>query len=591
VSDARLELEPGADFPGLESLWRHDRPDAPEADHADHVGTAAHETRADLLWDDHADRPYWSLAAAFMSFDEGSVSVDVDLPSWSDPSESRTWSVTLSYHESGMDPRPSDSVEQLYEFDVTAYAGEERKLPLIIQPRLGWENCPDRRPNSVPADLGEATNVRVNNAVNLELDQIRFLIPLLLEALVEALDESWNPRFFGDDPHRYSTIHQHERYLRVDRDEGQKLTRSDGVFRRMFDLLAGREGSKIVYSADDRETVGWNHQLRLTRGSAREAFPSSSTGVEPLGHQLKLYRPKHVGDRDPDDPLAHPKLGGLYKKGLNAGDAVPWAEREQLAETLETYLVNVLEWAGVSTRPGPWFVSDWHFSGDRFAHESRQVSLLDDPLPEIEQHQEARIVTALTSLQESDRDVLEEVVATDGGTDVGEITASTCWSSSTVYRALSRLGAILENESGRVSFLSGKIRDECREILSRLDRAVDAGARALERVLGMEERGLDRDGRAWAKWVQKYAAEIVENGAGFGGDRLEIRSLLAALKTDPYPNPTDVLEAGKSAWIASGRPPGAFPDRASWEQPDGTERCLPVDRLLYGGGVFKNAPP
>jgi hypothetical protein len=587
VSDAEISLAPGTDVPGLRSPYRHER-DA-EGTHADHVETAAHETRADLLWTDHGDRPYWTLASAFMSFDEGSHSVEIELPTWRDPTETRTWSVTLSYHHSGLEPRPSDDVEQLYEFDLTAYAEEERKLPLIIQPRLGWQTCPDRRPQSVPDDLGEATNVRVNNAVNLELDQIRYLIPLLLKALHEALGESWNDSFLTGEPHHYSSIHQHERYLRVDRDEGQKLTRSDGTFRRLFDLLAGREGSKVVYSADDREAVGWNHQVRLSRGAAREAFDGTGVGgLEAVGHQLKLYRPKHVGDRDPDDPLAHPKLGALFKSGLNGGEAVRWHDRHELVQALETYELNVLSWSGIAVSPGPWFKSDWHFTGDRFAHEQRQVTLVDDPLPEIETRQESRIVSALTALQETDRDVLEAVVATDGGTPVAEIEETTGWSSSTVYRALTRLSSLLENDSGRVSFISGKIRDECREILGRLDRAVDAGAAALERILGMDGRDMDRKGKAWQKWVNKYAAELVERVGR--SDELHLRSVLAAAKSDSFPNPSEVLDAAKSAWTASGRPPGAFPDRVVYESARGESRNLPIHDVIHGG-AFANPPP
>lgn len=89
--------------------------------------------------------------------------------------------MTVSYYKSGMEPRPSDDVDSLYEFDITPHAEEERTLPLQVKPRLGWDACPDRRPQSVPNDLGEAVCVHINNSPNVELDQIRYLVPLLLK--------------------------------------------------------------------------------------------------------------------------------------------------------------------------------------------------------------------------------------------------------------------------------------------------------------------------------------------------------------------------------------------------------------------------
>ena len=116
----------------------------------------------------------------FFSFDEGSRFFQIEIPRWRGAG-TRTWDVTVSYYKSGMEPRPSDDVDSLYEFDITPHAEEERTLPLQVKPRLGWDACPDRRPQSVPNDLGEAVCVHINNSPNVELDQIRYLVPLLLK--------------------------------------------------------------------------------------------------------------------------------------------------------------------------------------------------------------------------------------------------------------------------------------------------------------------------------------------------------------------------------------------------------------------------
>ena len=349
-----VELSPTPDQPGRDSPLRHLLADGDA--HADHIAPAPHETRGDLVYADNGDRPYWALSSLFMSFEDGSKSFEIGIPRWRGEG-SRTWSVNFSYHKSGMEPRPSDAVETLYEYDITAHAEQERKLPVQVKPRLGWDECPERRPQSVPNDLGKAVNVHINNSVNVELDQIRYLVPLILKGIAQALGQSWDESYFCGDLHSYSTITQHERYVRPSKDAAEKITRSDGVFKSLFELLADEEGSKVVYSADNRKVVGWNHQLRLTKSAVRKAFDpgdnstahngDEATDAEcrhdkidddpgAIGTQLKLYEPEYPGGREDGDPLAHPKLGALFKKGLNGDESIPWRRRYELIESLET---------------------------------------------------------------------------------------------------------------------------------------------------------------------------------------------------------------------------------------------------------------
>ncbi|WP_435067690.1 MarR family transcriptional regulator [Haloplanus sp. C73] len=577
-----IEVTPASGQPGLQSPLRHLRVEGD--DHADHIAPAPHETRGDLVFDEHGDRPYWALSSLFMSFEEGSKSFEIEIPKWRGEGD-RSWSVTFSYHKSGMEPRPSDDVDQLYEFDITAYADQERKLPIQVKPRLGWDECPDRRPQSVPNDLGEAVAVHINNSVNIELDQIRYLVPLLLRGIAQGLGRSWDDEYFCGDLHPYSTITQHERYVRPSSDVAEKITRSDGVFKSLFELLADQEGSKVVYSADNRKVVGWNHQLRLTKSAVRKAFDpgdnSTSTGAgEPtdaerrnddldddpgaIGTQLKLYEPEHPGGREEGDPLAHPKLGALFKKGLNGDESVPWRRRYELVEALDSYALNVASWAGIAVSPGPWWVSDWHFSGDRFADERRQVALVDDPTPEIEQRQETTIMRLFSELDPDSaaEDILEQTAISDGGTNVDEVRSETDWSRSTIYRHLQQLDEILRLDDGKIEFISGKIRDEIRDVLDVMNRSVDAATAALQRIAGMDPRDLDRKGKAWQKWVNRYAAEI-EDAAD--GEQLRLRTALSMRKSDSYEWAPEVIKWGRIAWRKSGRPLHRFPDTVAFE--------------------------
>lgn len=220
------------------------------------------------------------------------------------------WEVSIGNQKSGLEPRPHDDVQSLYEYRVNAYGHGERKLPLLIQPRLAWKD--ERRPKSVPRDLGLATNVKLETAVNLEPEEIEQLIPQIMTLLAQYAGVSWNPDYFTETPHEYSTITQYERYYRVERGQARKIIRSDGIFHRIFHLLADYEGSKVVYSADNTEIIGYNHQIRLDRSGAKELLEGRQRGK-----QFKHYHPQHVRGSDSGDPLYHPKIGCLFKKKWN----------------------------------------------------------------------------------------------------------------------------------------------------------------------------------------------------------------------------------------------------------------------------------
>jgi hypothetical protein len=541
-----------------------------------HVGTAPHETRGSLLYDQHEVSPYWALRRLYQSIDGGLSGLELELPRWQAPG-TETWEVSLNYHPSGLEPRPSDDVQTLNEYDIQAYGDGQRKLPICVKPRLGWDDCPERRPQSVPADLGPATAVALQNVVNIDLDEIAWLIPRLFEAVADEIGLSWNSDYFTGEPHPFSTITQHERYLRIEREQAKKLTRADGIFPRLFHVAAQTKGSKAVYSADNREALHWNHQLRLDPESASELFPGRRRG-----YQAKRYLPEHVGDRDDDDPLKHPKLGLLFKKGLNGDTAVPWSERHDLTHELEETALNLCSWASVPTKPGQWYVADDHFDA---SESDRQVAFYDDPTPEMEAEQESVLVRTLSRLTESDRDVLDRLARTDGGTHVGEVESEIEWSTSTVYRALQRLDDLLENDNGNVRFVSEKIREKVRDVIGRVDEVVESQTRVIEEVLDMDPRDLERAGRAWQNWLNRYAAEYIENGGHAGRDKLRIRTILSELKALPHPYAPEIAEYGATAWVKSGRDPNRIRNAVvEYDTPDGgtaTKRLRDLLRTLH----------
>jgi predicted transcriptional regulator len=311
--------------------------------------------------------------------------------------------------------------------------------------------------------------------------------------------------------------------------------------------------------------VGHNHQLRLDTKAISQLFSGWRTGG-----QLKHYHPEHVGERDPDDPLYHPKVGFLFKKGWNDDNAVRFSRLEELQQQIEENLMNILEWSDVSTKPGGWFVEDDHFAP---VASERDIAFFDDPTPEIEREQDSVILRTMSRLQDSDRDVLEEVAdripRTDGGVHVDEIEAATGWGSSTIYRVLKRLGGLLENEHGNVSFVSAKIAERVRDVVEQIDEVVDSAARAIEDVLSVDPRDLERKGRAWQNWINRYGAELVEDFSD-GRGKIRIRQIMSIYKSDPVPYLPEILEWGLIAWDNAGRTASAFPEFVEYDVNEGT---------------------
>ncbi|KAB1185825.1 MULTISPECIES: MarR family transcriptional regulator [Haloferax] len=517
-----------------------------------HVASAPHETRGNLLYTEYEDSPYWAVRQLYNHIDGGAKGIEVEIPRYDAPG-TEVWTVSLGFHESGLSPSKRDTVNSLLEYDINAYGEGQRKLPIIIQPRLGWDD--ENRPNSVPANLGRSTNVKLNNTVNVELDEIPHLIREILRAVCERVGFDWSRRYFTETPHEYSTITQHERYIRILRDMAKKLVHSDGVFMKLFMLVADLEGSHVVYDSNNEKVVGYNHQLRFDRKAIEEI--SKNSRHRPRGMQLKHYHPEHVRKKSGDDPLYHPKLGALYKKNLNQDQSVRWTDRHDLVDDLEEKMMNVLEWAGIPTNPGSWFVEDDHFVP---GESDRRIAFWDDPTPEIEASQESVIIRTLQELEDSDRDVLEYVAMADGGT-VDGAAEETGWSEATVYRVLQRLSGLLDCDNRVVSWVSSKMSQQVREIVSVTEDVVESNARLIENVLSVDPRDLERSGRALQNWLNRYGAEVVQ-GMDDRSKRVKIRvrSILTESKNSTAKGEylPDVIDAGYSAWCDAGLDAGRF---------------------------------
>ncbi|WP_136591502.1 DUF7845 domain-containing protein [Salinigranum halophilum] len=205
-----------------------------------HVASQVHES-GNLLYADDGDTPYWALRQIFSDSGIGggasNVLVEVD---------GTPWDVSLSHQKSGLEPRQTDNVEQLYEYRLNAQVAREddrRTLALLFQPRLDW-NDPERYPQTVPEAAPESVNIRVEKAVNIEPTDTKNLLSKLLTKVFHSLAQQWNAEFFDGELHEFSCLTQLERYVRLQREQAHKIVRSDGVFHRLFHTVADTEGLK-----------------------------------------------------------------------------------------------------------------------------------------------------------------------------------------------------------------------------------------------------------------------------------------------------------------------------------------------------------
>lgn len=129
--------------------------------------------------------------------------------------------------------------------------------------------------------------------------------------------------------------------------------------------------------------------------------------------------------------------------------------------------------------------------------------------------------------------------------------------------------------------MSGKLRNEIRDVLDTLNRSVDAATTALARAADMDPRDLDRKGKAWQRWVNRYAAEIEETGLREDGEQLRIRTVLSMAKSNPDEWTPEVVYWGRIAWHKSGRPMHRVPAKVAFEAPDGRTVRKNAERLAW----------
>lgn len=506
-----------------------------------HVETAPHECEGNLIYCDVGLGPYWRLGQLLIQAFDGYVD-EVETVV-----DGERWELSLSYQKGGIAPRADDRVggDRLYEYRIAAHGDGERKANFLVQPRfeaMRHYESGDRIPTPFDSiDESEGINVHFAGS-NLEPEEYRTLLPESVQALGDAGEMAVNGGYFRGRVHEMSNITTYERYVRLHRSKSQTVVGRTGVMSRLLTLCAHEKGSKFEYKVDNEEIVGKNHRVVLGKEDAGRLIPTHR-----YGKQIKHYHPKHVREKESDDPLYHPKLGVLLKKSLN-GHAIPWNDRRDARREIEETLINALHWSGVPVQADPTtYIADDHFV---VREADEPVELRQDPTPEMDAQQDALIITVLRDLCESDVDVLERLVADGGTRTVNELEDETGRATSTLYRALKRMNGIVQNDRGRVSFTSKKVEQEIAAVVESAEYQIENATDRVANLLDVELRSSASS--AWEKWCRKYGAQITSEPTD---QQLTVRidTVLSRLKTSSHPHAKTVLREALEAWMSTGR--------------------------------------
>ncbi|MFC4408597.1 DUF7845 domain-containing protein [Haloarchaeobius iranensis] len=503
--------------------------------------TQPHEFEAYLKYPQYGLGPYQLLAKAIVGRFDGYAEFETEI-------DGERWEIQCNYSKTGIAPRPSDNIagEALYSWDITCKGEGRRKFSPIIEPR--FQNMRHRESGD---ELGfgkrwwtrfgtEGVDVELK-ASNVEPEEVPKLLHGIFDAVATHAGLSMNSRYFTDQPSpAHSRVTAYERYVRVRREIASKLLAS-GTMMKAMHLLADEKGTKAEYKVNNEEIVGYMHRLWVDPESAQKLIPSHR-----YGFQFKHYHPKHVKS-DPENPLYHPKIGVLINQERNGGDPIVWRDLEDAEREIEETLLNFLDWGSVPTDPDPGtYVEDDHF---RPAAREETVAMYDDPTPQIEAEQEHLLVTSLRDMTDADLDVLDQLLTDGGGQHYEEIAEETGRGVSTIYRALKRLGAVLENDDGVVSFASRKFHDELKGIIESTEHQVKNAADRAAKILGMNR--CQAESSAFQLWLNKYGAEVTVNDDG-SVETVRIETMLSKLKATAKPRIQDVLAEGRKAWHKSG---------------------------------------
>lgn len=519
---------------------------------AEFVEPAWHEVDVNLVFDDrgecctHGLEPFYAAESIVREHD-GSKRARCRVDEYS-------VSVKLYYQDSGIGSleHPSSDLDTIREFRIAWEVIDddddvgERSGNIHISPRTPDMVDQNGNPISTPEDL-TGVNCRVLGS-NFPLEAYGELLHRATEAL------GFDSKYFAEERihQEYSNIQDAARYVRLIRGHSGPIHSVDGVLARISNLLANdREGYR-KHVVDDTETPGYYHTATIGPKRASELLDQHH-----LPKEFKHYLAREAESLDPKDPLYHPKVEVALQTS-RSNEPVRWTQRARVARELDEALLNLLQWEDFPVTDediedddrdggdppggrGP-FVEDEYFDAET---SRRQRRLLDDPTPELQNHQETLVMRhVVDGFADSEADILEELVADGGEIAPKEVAESTGYHLETIYRAIDALEDLVEHRYGELSLRSHHIAQKVTEYVQAAREKAGDAAETLARTLE-HKTGLELSNDALVEWVDKFGIDI--------DDRLDAQLALRFGRVDMRRDEFAVeLTTGLYQWMKAG---------------------------------------
>jgi len=460
----------------------------------------------DPNYPDYGLKPYYALHKLRADYDgwktDGKPSREME---WN----GETWALVLDYQDSGFDAweNPEFSIQNVKEYrlyfvskdsphyDEDAPADQQDRVKggsIHVSPR--WPDITsDGEPVNVPDYGAPYVNFNVQ-ASNIPHEQYHDLLRRILGSY------DVNPRYV-ENPHPDSNIQDIARYVRPTRGESGPIFAADGPIARTHTVIQGDRSGYRKHVEDHREIPGYY----VTAAVEDEKADTLIRGHE-LGKELKHYYPNEPESYEKDEAPYHPKFEVSYQTSLT-DDTLRWDELEDAIRELDETVLNCLDWAGIAPRAnaGIWVDFDPYWTVEE-THASRKF--VKDPLPEIEDEQEHRVMSLWGDMNQSDRDVTE-LLLTDGGKvspkEAAEQTGNT-------YRTIR---TVIERMEGLISHTYGELEIESKKVQQELLKRVRAAGDRFEDEIGsaaveLADAAADRVRSAWDRARRRYSITETE---------------------------------------------------------------------------------
>ena len=279
--------------------------------------------------------------------------------------------------------------DELYEGVRADQSKRVRGGTITVRPRWPGLTANGRRV-SVPNLGGPYIDVHIQ-ASNIRHD----LYHQLAIEVITAFDV--NPKYLRT-AHEISNWNDAAVYVRIARGESGPVYAADGPIARTHQLLEGdREGYR-QHKEDNRKLPGYYVSTQISDQRVHDLIKGHQ-----IGKEIKHYYSEYPENREPDDPLYHPKVEVSYQIKITE-ETIYWDDTADLIRELEETLLNTLDWADLPLWGGEPFVSDVYFTAKDSRRRSRK--LVDCPLPKIKDAQEAAVMSLWGSTIQSDKDVI-----------------------------------------------------------------------------------------------------------------------------------------------------------------------------------------